>query len=254
MNAGPDVLRLISDWLDEEAPARAPDRILVSTALVIDHTKQRRAWRMPWRLPTMNPAIRVAAIASIAIVAVAAAISLVRLPSSNVGGAATPSPTIAPPQSPSAALPARPPGIGTPAPYFPASPLPDPAGEALPADLIGRTYDANPPEVGGTQRLILTLRAADDPHCAAMFEGRSTCFTYLWTPNYPEHVSDPAARGSARIVDGRLVLSFDIVPNDQLCVGQQATYTIESAGAALAGVNTPGCTVPGFTEVAIPAD
>ena len=254
MNAGPDVQRAISDWLDEQAPARAPDRILTSTALVIDHTKQRRAWRMPWRLPTMNPAIRVAAIALIAIVAVAAALSIVRLPSSNVGGAASPSPTITPSQSSSVVIPPRPPGIATPAPVFPASPLPDPAGEALPADLIGRTYDANPPDVGGIQRNILTLRAADDPHCAAMFEGRSTCFTYLWTPNYPEHVSDPAARGSARIVDGRLVLSFDIVPNDQACVGLKATYTIASAGSALLGVAPPACTVPGFNEVTLSSE
>jgi hypothetical protein len=50
MNAGPDVERLIADWLVEEAPARAPDRILDSAAKVIDRTKQRRfaaAWREP---------------------------------------------------------------------------------------------------------------------------------------------------------------------------------------------------------------
>jgi hypothetical protein len=87
MNAGRDVQRLISGWLEEEAPTRAPDRILTSAAHVIDNTKQRRAWRAPWRLP-MNPAIRVAAIALVAIVAVAAAISLVRLPSSSVGAPA----------------------------------------------------------------------------------------------------------------------------------------------------------------------
>ena len=62
------------------------------------------------------------------------------------------------------------------------------------------------------QILVLALRPADDPHCAAMYEGQSTCFTYLWTPNWPKHVTDPAARGAARIVDGNLVLRFDLVP------------------------------------------
>jgi hypothetical protein len=93
MNAGPDVQRLVSNWLDEEAPTRAPDRILTAAALVIDSTKQRRAWRTPWRSP-MNPAIRVAAIALVAIVAVAAAISLVRLPSSSVGAPGSVPPSI----------------------------------------------------------------------------------------------------------------------------------------------------------------
>jgi len=49
MNAGRDVERLISDWLVEESPRRAPDRILGHAADVIDRTKQRRlgvAWRL----------------------------------------------------------------------------------------------------------------------------------------------------------------------------------------------------------------
>ena len=98
------------------------------------------------------------------------------------------------------------------------------------------------------QKLVLTLRPADDPHCAAMYEGQSTCFTYLWTPNWPKHVTDPAARGAARIVDGNLVLRFDIVPSDPECEDMSSTYAIEDGGATLAGISTAACTVPAFLE------
>ena len=50
MNAGRDVERLISTWLVEESPGRAPDRILANAAGTIDRTRQRRflaAWREP---------------------------------------------------------------------------------------------------------------------------------------------------------------------------------------------------------------
>ena len=40
MNAGPDVERLLSDWLVEEAPRGAPDRIAPRPpATDIDHTE-----------------------------------------------------------------------------------------------------------------------------------------------------------------------------------------------------------------------
>jgi hypothetical protein len=229
-------------WL-ELGPTDAPDRVVEAALLAIEQANQERDLRVPWRLPTMTPLTRLAMMAAVAVVVVGTAVLALR-PTANVGAAPSPSPAPA----------TRPPNIDTPAPYFPSSPLPNPAGNALPADLTGRTYEGNPLEVQGTQRLILTLRAADDPHCAAMFEGRSTCFTYLWTPNFPKHITDPGARGSARIVDGRLVLSFDIVPFDLPCVGQKATYAIESAGATLTGVDPPACTVPAFVAVPIPAD
>ena len=56
MNAGPDVEPLLSDWLDEEAPARAPDRILLTAADRLDHTRQ---WRfgVTWRFIPMNGTI-----------------------------------------------------------------------------------------------------------------------------------------------------------------------------------------------------
>jgi hypothetical protein len=50
MNAGPDVERLLSDWLMEEAPARAPDRLLLVASDRLDHTRQRARWRH-WEAP-----------------------------------------------------------------------------------------------------------------------------------------------------------------------------------------------------------
>lgn len=138
----------------------------------------------------------------------------------------------------------------TPAPtdivLFPTSPLANPSGAALPGDLIGRKYAQNPPEILDGRQLVLTLRAADDPHCLAMYEGRSTCFTVLWDPVKP---NDPAARGSARIVDGTLVLEVALVPSEQECVGTSATYAYEDAGQTLRGIDTPACTFPGFREL-----
>lgn len=53
MNAGPDVERRISDWLAEEVPTRAPDRILPATFERSRHTRQRR-FGAAWRTITMN--------------------------------------------------------------------------------------------------------------------------------------------------------------------------------------------------------
>ena len=49
MNAGRDVERLIAEWLVEDSPRRAPDRVLGHAPDGIDRTKQRRlgvAWRL----------------------------------------------------------------------------------------------------------------------------------------------------------------------------------------------------------------
>jgi len=130
-------------------------------------------------------------------------------------------------------------------PLAPESPLPDPSGSPLPAELVGRQYNVDPPALDGSQALVLTLRAADDPHCLALFEGRSTCFTILFTPNWPKHIEDPGVRGPARIVDGQLVLGFALVPFDQPCEGTTSTYAVEAGGDALRGLDVPACS---FTE------
>jgi hypothetical protein len=165
---------------------------------------------------------------------------------------ASPTPSAAAIASPTATLKpgtATPPaGWPTPAVLVPASPLPSPGGSALPADLIGRQYVTDPIHTQGIQAEVMTLRAADDPHCVAMFGGASTCFTILWTPNFPNHVSDPAVRGPARIVNGKLVLGWALVPSDPNCEGQSATYSISADGWTLDGVNVPDCPDRGYVR------
>ena len=139
-------------------------------------------------------------------------------------------------------------GWPTPAVLVPARPLPSPGGSALPAVLIGRQYVTDPIHTQGIQAEIMTLRAAHDPHCMAMFGGTSTCFTILWTPNYPSHINDPAVRGPARIVNGKLVLGWALVPNDPNCEGQSATYAISADGWTLDGVNVPDCPDRGYVR------
>ena len=69
MNAGRDVERLIADWLIEEAPARAPDRILDAAGRVVDDTKQRR-FTAAWREPMIVTTSRLVAAAVLVIAAV----------------------------------------------------------------------------------------------------------------------------------------------------------------------------------------
>lgn len=245
--------RAARSWI-EAGPSRAPDHTVAAALHEIDTTAQERGLRFPWRLPNMNLTHRLAAVATGVVIVTGVALFAVQ-PGGDVGGpppsvTTSPSPSAAanPTPGPTTEFPTLPPNLPSPAPVFPSSPLPDPPGDPLPADLLGRTYAANPPELQGTQELILTLRTEDDPHCAAMYDGESTCFTYLWTPNWPKHVTDPAARGAARIVDGNLALRFDIVPSDLACVGENATYAIDDDGAILSGVDTPACTAPDFLE------
>jgi hypothetical protein len=227
--------RAARTWL-EAGPTQAPDRAVEAALLRIDTTTQERGPVLPWRLPTMNPAIRLAGAALVAVLAVGVAVYAFR-PASNSGYG--PSPSVAGTPSP------NPPPSGD-VPLFPASPFPDPSGAALPAELIGRVYRPEPAEVSNGRQLVLTLRSANDPHCVAMYQGRSTCFTVLWSP-FKE--SDPGARGPARIVGGNLVLGFALVPFDLPCVGSSATYAIDGGGATLRGINPPACTFRGFVEL-----
>jgi len=239
--------RAARTWL-EEGPTRAPDRPVDAALAQIQTTRQEPRLALPWNLPTLNQPLRLAGAAIVAALAVGVALFALR-PSPSVG---PPRPTAAP--SPTAAASPKPTMKPYPTnpPVVLSSALPVPSGDPLPANLIGRSFELDPPAVQGTQHQILTLRAADDPHCVGIFGGASTCFTVLWTPNGPKHINDPAARGAARIVDGNLVLSLAWVPNDKPCEGMSATYSIEDAGATLRGLNPPACTFPGFTLVTPP--
>ena len=166
-------------------------------------------------------------------------------PSPTATPSATPTPSPSPTVRPGYGT--EPSGFPTPAPFGAATALPDPSGAPLPADLVGREYNANPLETQGPQALVLTLRGPDDPHCVALYHGsRSTCFTILWRPGYPKHVGDPGARGSARIVDGKLVLGFDVVIFDKPCEGTTSTYAISEDRSTLTAVDVPACSFQGF--------
>jgi hypothetical protein len=110
MNAGRDVERLLSDWLIEEAPSGAPDRIVLAASDRIDRTKQRRfgaAWRTG--LMRINWQLATAAVVGLLVIVLGAA--WITRPSGGVGGPAatpSPSPTAAPTSgaaSPSPTLP-----------------------------------------------------------------------------------------------------------------------------------------------------
>jgi hypothetical protein len=106
MNAGPDVERLISDWLVEEAPERAPDRILGEASTTIERTKQRR-FGAAWREPMMLSTSRLVVAAAVVIAAVVGA-GWIGRSSAGVGTSATTPVPPAPsgsPQSPSAGAP-----------------------------------------------------------------------------------------------------------------------------------------------------
>jgi hypothetical protein len=75
--------RAARSWL-EEGPTRAPDRPVEAALSRIQTTRQERDLRIPWRFPTMNPIIRIAAVALVAVVALGG-IYLAFKPTSDVG-------------------------------------------------------------------------------------------------------------------------------------------------------------------------
>lgn len=90
MNAGRDVERLIASWLVEDAPGRAPDRILDAAGQVIDRTNQRR-FVAEWREPMYVTMRGLVAAAVIAAVAIGGAIFFLNgAPNANVGASPTP--------------------------------------------------------------------------------------------------------------------------------------------------------------------
>jgi len=101
MNAGRDVEELISRWLSEQAPERAPDRVLDLAGHTIDRTKQRRTV-VAWKEPTMTSTARLFAAAAVLIVAVAGAAWIGRATAEVGVPPPIPSPTVAPSPSSSA--------------------------------------------------------------------------------------------------------------------------------------------------------
>jgi hypothetical protein len=101
MNAGRDVEQLIANWLTEESPGRAPDRVLAGAATTIDHTKQRRLG-VDWREPVTLSLRTLAAVAAVVVLALAGA-AMVGRSTAVVGGPGPSSTSAIPGSSPTGA-------------------------------------------------------------------------------------------------------------------------------------------------------
>ena len=100
MTARRDPDPVISAWLHDEAPERAPEHLLTASRNRIESTNQRRAWWPAWRLQHMNNRFRLGgAMAAIAVIVVLGLV-LIQKP----GGSGGPLPSASPNPSPSPAL------------------------------------------------------------------------------------------------------------------------------------------------------
>jgi hypothetical protein len=86
-----DAERILDAFLAPEA-ARLSDRVIDAALADIARTPQRRALRVPWRLPTMTMSIRLAAAAAVGALAVGGAFYLLKPDQPTVGGP-SPAPT-----------------------------------------------------------------------------------------------------------------------------------------------------------------
>ena len=80
-------------WL-ELGPTKAPDHAVEAALRTIETTSQERDLRIPWRLPKMNPMIRLGTIAIVALVAIGGALYMLR-PAAQFGAQPTTSPPTA---------------------------------------------------------------------------------------------------------------------------------------------------------------
>jgi hypothetical protein len=96
MNDDRSVERAAREWIDS-GPTQAPDRPVEAALLRIQTTRQERDLGIPWRFPTMNPIMRLAAVAVVGAVALGGALFILKAPGPSVGApSASPgaSPTI----------------------------------------------------------------------------------------------------------------------------------------------------------------
>ena len=96
MNGSPNAERILDAFLAPEND-RLPDRVIDAALADIARTPQRRALRVPWRIPIMPALTRATGIAAVALVAVVGAAGLIYLTSNRPGDAGSrPTPTAAP--------------------------------------------------------------------------------------------------------------------------------------------------------------
>src|SRR5258706_16476656 len=94
MNDDRSLERAARSWLDE-GPTQAPDRAVDAALAQIQTTNQERDL-LPWRMPNMNVAIKVAAAVIVAVVAIGGSLYLFGGPG-GFGSRPTPTPSASPP-------------------------------------------------------------------------------------------------------------------------------------------------------------
>jgi hypothetical protein len=107
MNAGPDVERRISDYLAEQTPTRAPDRILPATFERTRHARQRR-FGAAWRSISMNRTWQLATAAVVGVLIIGLGVVFISRSQGGVGAPPASSPTIGSSPTPSSSPPASP--------------------------------------------------------------------------------------------------------------------------------------------------
>ena len=169
MSSGPGIERQISAWLIEEAPSRAPDRILEATSLRVRRTRRRHSWRARWRFPPMSSTVRIASAAAVVVVGVAIGATLLGWPRGQVGGPATPtsSPTatVQPASGPTAGLSGPPASTAqnvTPTITF--APWQPPATELIPFTSPTHGYTISYPSNWKVRPATAELQANDFPY------------------------------------------------------------------------------------------
>ena len=111
MNQRSDIDRTLEIWL-ADGPTTISDRFVDVVSGRIGRTRQRRSWRLPWRLQMNTPIKLIAALAAVLVFAVVGYNMLPRQP--GVGGQPTPPPTPIPTGTPAATEPvALPDGVLT---------------------------------------------------------------------------------------------------------------------------------------------
>ena len=95
MNRTPDVELVLRDYLADDG-FTAPDFILDVVEARISRQPQRRSWRLPWRLRSMNTNLKLIAGAAAAIVLAVVAWQLLPGRESGIGNPSSPTPTVAP--------------------------------------------------------------------------------------------------------------------------------------------------------------
>ena len=216
MNASDELERRIADFYASEVPARAPEWVLEAVLTTVETTRQRRAIRVPWRLPTMNTYAKVA-VAAVAIVAVGAVGLAVLRPGSapDVGGPlVTPSPTPAP--SPSATLPPLP----TPSPYEPPA--------------LTETFNSNIHGISISYPAGWSSQAATVPWTTSSLPlFREPAGDYLYEPSRTDHLFLGIA--SKALADA----SFDEWTADLLgangCTGSSEPIVVDGADGVISG-------------------